>query len=184
MPIQSLETLVKTMGDLGHRQYGSEAVSQLAHGLQCATLAEAAGSSQSLIAAALLHDIGHLIHDLGEDAAEQGIDDRHEYRAIPALKQLFGPAVAEPVRLHVNAKRYLCAVDRHYWTSLSPESQISLELQGGIYTPAEAEVFITQPFAAEAVKLRQWDDLAKNPDCETPGLAHFLPFLEACLMKD
>jgi phosphonate degradation associated HDIG domain protein len=184
MAIQSLGTLVKTMRDLGHHQYGCEAVSQLAHGLQCATLAATAGSSPTLIAAALLHDIGHLVHTLGEDAAEQGIDDRHEYRAIPILKNLFGPAVAEPVRLHVNAKRYLCAVDRHYWTSLSPASQTSLELQGGIYTPAEAEDFITQPFAEEAVKLRQWDDLAKDPDCETPGLEHFIPMLEACLMQD
>lgn len=177
-----LKLLVHTLRDRGHEQYGSEAVSQLDHALQCATLAEAAHCSPTLIAASLLHDIGHLTHDLGEDAAERGIDDRHEHRATGLLKQLFGPAVAEPVKLHVNAKRYLCAVDQDYWASLSPASKTSLELQGGIYAPAEAETFISQPFAQDAVELRRWDDLAKDPQCKTPGLDHFTTVLESCLI--
>lgn len=177
-----LKLLVQTLRDRGHEQYGSEAVSQLEHALQCATLAAAANSPGRLIVASLLHDIGHLTHDLGEDAAERGIDDRHEHRATGLLKQLFGPAVAEPVKLHVNAKRYLCAVDQDYWASLSPASQTSLELQGGIYTPAEAEVFLSQPFAPDAVALRRWDDCAKDPQCKTPGLDHFAALLESCLI--
>jgi len=177
-----LKLLVQTLRDRGNEQYGTEAVSQLQHALQCATLAEAAFSSETLIAASLLHDIGHLIHDLGEDAAERGIDDRHEHRATGLLKHLFGPAVAEPVKLHVNAKRYLCAVEQDYWASLSPASKTSLELQGGIYSPDEAEAFINQPFARDAVELRRWDDLAKDPRCQTPGLEHFVAVLESCLI--
>lgn len=177
-----LELLVQMLRDRGHEQYGTEAVSQLEHALQCATLAEAAHSSPALIAASLLHDIGHLVHDLGEDAAERGIDDLHEHRATGLLKRLFGPAVAEPIKLHVNAKRYLCAVDPDYWSSLSPASKTSLELQGGIYSNAEAGAFISQPFAPDAVELRRWDDLAKEPQYKTPGLEHFIPVLESCLI--
>lgn len=176
-----LQRVIDILRTRGHEQYGAEAVSQLQHALQCATLAEAAGSQSSLVIASLLHDLGHLIHDLGEDAAEQGIDDHHEYRAISMLKQLFGPAVIEPVRLHVNAKRYLCAVRPDYWANLSPASQRSLELQGGIYSPAEADAFIQQAHAQDAAHLRIWDDLAKDPNRNTPDLDHFIPVLESCL---
>ncbi|MEO0458865.1 MAG: phosphohydrolase, partial [Cyanobacteria bacterium P01_A01_bin.114] len=125
------------------------------------------------------HDFGHLVHNLGEDAAERGIDDRHEYRALGFLTSLFDAAVTEPIRLHVEAKRYLCAVDKSYWLSLSPASKQSLDLQGGIFTAAAAEAFIQQPYAVEAVKLRRWDDLAKVPDLPTPPLAEFQEILVA-----
>ena len=161
----------------GSEQYGREAVTQLEHALQCAFLAESAQQSSTIITACLLHDVGHLLHDLGEDAAEKGIDDRHEYRAIPFLSQQFPPAVTEPIRLHVNAKRYLCATQSDYWEDLSPASKLSLELQGGTYSEAEALEFIAQPHAKDAVLLRIWDDLAKDPDKETPDLAHFVPTL-------
>ena len=174
--------ILDTLRQRGHEQYGTEAVSQLQHALQCATLAEQAGSNPSLVVAALLHDLGHLLHDLGEDAAERGVDDRHEYRAMGLLQRLFGAAVAEPVRLHVSAKRYLCAVDKGYWQSLSPASKTSLELQGGIYSAAAAAEFIRQPYAADAVELRRWDDLAKDPEAATPELDHFLPSIRACLI--
>lgn len=178
---QGLQRILQPLTERGHEQYGPEAVSQLEHALQCAALAEQAGSEPALIAAALLHDLGHLLHDLGEDAAERGIDDRHEYRAMGLLQQLFGSAVAEPVRLHVEAKRYLCAVQTDYWASLSPASQTSLELQGGVFSAEEAQDFIQQPHAQNAARLRAWDDLAKNPDQSTPSLAHFIPVLQACL---
>ncbi|MEB3212075.1 MAG: HD domain-containing protein [Leptolyngbyaceae bacterium] len=178
--VQTILDLFKTKG---HEQYGSEAVSQLEHALQCATLAEAADSPASLVSACLLHDVGHLIHSLGEDVAERGIDDRHEYRARPFLQKLFGPEVVEPIRLHVNAKRYLCAVDSGYWETLSPPSKRSLELQGGIFSTHEAEAFIQQPHAPDAVRLREWDDLAKVPHLKTPPLEHFKNYLEACVIS-
>ncbi len=173
----ALAPIVQCFITNGSEQYGREAVTQLQHALQCAFLAEAAQQSSTLITACLLHDVGHLLHDLGEDAAVRGIDDRHEYRALPFLSQHFPPAVTETVRLHVNAKRYLCATQADYWDALSLASQLSLELQGGIFSEAEAIAFIQQPHAKDAVQLRIWDDLAKDPQAKTPDLSHFLPAL-------
>lgn len=183
MPSQTptIQIILDIFTQKGHEQYGSEVVSQLEHALQCATLAEHANSSASLVTACLLHDIGHLIHALGDDIAQRGIDDRHEYRARPFLKQLFGLEVIEPIRLHVNAKRYLCSVDTTYWDTLSPASKRSLELQGGIFSPQDAEAFIQQPYAPDAVNLRRWDDQAKIPDFSTPNIEHFRTHLETCL---
>lgn len=165
----------------GQAQYGGEAVSQLEHALQCATLAEENGESPELISACLLHDLGHLVHHLGDDPAKRGIDDRHEYRAIPALETLFPAAVTTPIRLHVAAKRYLCAVDQDYWAALSSASKLSLKLQGGIFSKPMADAFIEQPNAPQAVKLRRWDDQAKVAHLTTPDLDHFQPILEtAC----
>lgn len=175
----TLTSILNLYHDRGQTQYGGENVTQLEHALQCATLAEQNDKSAELITAALLHDLGHLVHHLGEDVAAQGIDDRHEYRAIPVLDDLFPKAVTTPIRLHVAAKRYLCAVDESYWASLSDASKVSLELQGGIFTPEAATAFIAQPHASDAVELRRWDDLAKVVDLETPDLAHFVPLLEA-----
>ncbi|MGF1521417.1 MAG: phosphonate degradation HD-domain oxygenase [Leptolyngbyaceae cyanobacterium] len=174
-PVPSLLSLYRQRGQA---QYGGEAVSQLEHALQCATLAEQAGEPATLIVACLFHDLGHLVHHLGEDVAQRGIDDRHEYRAIPFLETYFPPAVTTPIRLHVAAKRYLCAVDTGYWASLSPASKLSLELQGGIFAEPAATAFIQQPYAEDAVKLRRWDDLAKVADLKTPDLEHFRPFLQ------
>lgn len=174
----TLTSLIDLYQNRGQAQYGGEAVSQLEHGLQCATLAEQADKSPALVVACLLHDLGHLVHHLGDDAAVRGIDDRHEYRAIPVLESLFPPAVTTPIRLHVAAKRYLCAVDGGYWASLSTASKQSLELQGGIFTEAGATAFIQQPYAQDAVELRRWDDLAKVTDWATPDLAHFWPLMQ------
>lgn len=176
---KAIAPIVRCFAIRGSEQYGREAVTQLQHALQCATWAEAARQPPALVAACLLHDVGHLLHDLGEDAAERGLDDRHEYRAIPFLSQHFPPAVTEPIRLHVNAKRYLCATQEDYWDDLSPASKLSLKLQGGIFSEAEALSFIAQPHAKDAVQLRIWDDLAKDPEQRTPELTHFLPTLAA-----
>lgn len=176
-----LKTILDILKTKGHTQYGREAVSQLEHALQCATLAETHHRSPDLITACLLHDLGHLLHDLGEDVADRGLDDRHEYRAMPLLQTLFQPAVTEPIRLHVDAKRYLCAVDSTYWEALSPASKRSLELQGGIFSPEAAASFITQPYAEDAVQLRIWDDRAKVANLSTPDLEYFTPILVSCL---
>ncbi|HUK08888.1 MAG TPA: HD domain-containing protein [Stellaceae bacterium] len=167
----------------GGRQYGGEAVTQLAHALQCALTAETEHASPALITAALLHDIGHLTHRLGPRPAARGIDDRHEQGGADYLASRFEPAVSEPVRLHVDAKRYLCAVEPGYFASLSPESVRSLELQGGVFSTAEAEEFIRRPFAADAVRLRRWDEQAKIKGLKTPDLAHFKIYLAKCLKQ-
>lgn len=174
---RKLDELILTLVSRGGEQYGMEAVTQLEHALQCAVLAEQANATAELIAASLLHDFGHLVHNLGEDAAEKGIDDRHEHRALAYLNRIFSSAVTEPIRMHVNAKRYLCAVDNNYWDSLSPASKTSLELQGGIYSQSEADEFINQSYAKDAVSLRIWDDLAKVKESKTPGLEYFVPML-------
>jgi phosphonate degradation associated HDIG domain protein len=165
----------------GGRQYGGERVSQREHALQCARLAETEGAPPALVAAALLHDIGHLLHHEGEQPALRGIDDRHELVGHAHLLRVFGPEVAEPVRLHVPAKRYLCATDPGYFALLSPGSVRSLALQGGGFTVAEAEEFAAQPFAAEAVRVRRWDEAAKVQGQATPPLSHYRQVVQAAL---
>jgi phosphonate degradation associated HDIG domain protein len=165
----------------GGRQYGGERVTQLAHALQCAKAAEAAGASAPLIVAALLHDVGHLVHDLGPRPAERGIDDRHEERGAQWLARWFGPEVTEPVRLHVDAKRYLCAVEPGYFQGLSSGSVRSLALQGGRFDAEGAAAFIAAPHAQDAVRLRRWDEAAKVAGLATPDIAHFVDALRTCL---
>ena len=110
----------------------------------------------------------------------RGVDDLHQYAALPFLRPHFPEAVLGPIRLHVDAKRYLCATRADYYERLSEDSKRSLKLQGGVFAPAEAERFIGQPHAAEAVKVRLWDDAAKVRGAATPGLAHFEPLLRTC----
>jgi phosphonate degradation associated HDIG domain protein len=168
----------------GGREYEGEGISQLAHALQSAHLAEQAGAPGALVCAALLHDIGHLLNDHGDTPTLRGIDDLHQYVALPFLRPHFPEAVLGPIRLHVDAKRYLCATRKEYYEQLSEDSKRSLRLQGGIFGPQEAERFIGQPYAADAVKVRLWDDAAKVPGAATPDLAHFEPLLrEACLSR-
>ncbi|MGV3678607.1 MAG: HD domain-containing protein [Acidovorax sp.] len=164
----------------GKKQYGREAVSQLDHALQCALLAEEAGETTASVVAALLHDLGHLLAPAAaeHEARAPRHDDLHQYVALPFLRGVLPDAVLEPIGMHVDAKRYLCAVDAGYWATLSPASQHSLELQGGAYGLAEAERFIGQAFASEAVRLRRYDDLAKVPGRATPPLPHYLALME------
>lgn len=177
----SITEIRQLYANKGHERYDGEAVSQLDHALQCAMFAEAADQPPELITACLLHDLGHLLHNLGDHAAARGVDDYHEHRALPYLRSRFSSAVTEPIRLHVQAKRYLCATDSAYWSGLSAASQQSLQLQGGIFSAAEAQQFIAQPYSQDAVKLRRWDDQAKIVELETPDFEHFLPILEACI---
>ncbi len=137
--------LVGLIDGKGHRQYGLSHLNQRAHALQAALLAEQAGCPPALITASLLHDIGHMVHDLGEDPAARGIDDQHEALGHAYLAQHFGPAVTEPVRLHVAAKRYLCATEADYYARLSADSVLSLSLQGGPMSDAEVAAFRALP---------------------------------------
>jgi phosphonate degradation associated HDIG domain protein len=161
----------------GGSMYGGEGVTQLEHALQAAALAESSGADSATIAAALLHDIGHVLHNLPEDAPDQGIDDVHEELAYRWLKKHFGSDVAEPVRMHVDSKRYLCAVEPGYLDLLSPPSIQSLQLQGGPFTTEEAREFASHPLFEQAILVRRWDDEAKVPNLATPSLEHFLTYV-------
>jgi phosphonate degradation associated HDIG domain protein len=178
----TVATIVDLIGGKGQRQYGLSAINQRAHALQAARLAEQAGCAPALIVAALVHDIGHMVHDLGEDPAQDGIDDRHEDLGADWLRGRFGPAVVEPVRLHVAAKRYLCGKEADYFARLSPDSVRSLALQGGPMAAGEIAAFEAQPHAAAAVQLRRFDEQAKVKGLETPDVAHYVPFIRECLL--
>ena len=162
------------------RRYGLAEISQLQHALQAAALAERAGDPPSMIAAALLHDVGHMIHALGENPAGRGIDDRHEELGADWLEKHFPPEVSEPVRLHVAAKRYLCGVEPEYFARLSPDSVRSLALQGGPMSSEEAAAFRARPYATEAAKLRRYDEGAKDPTARTESFEYYLRYVEAC----
>jgi phosphonate degradation associated HDIG domain protein len=174
-----VEFLLRLFRERGDAAYLGERVSQTEHALQAAWAAERAGAGSAVIAAALLHDVGHLMHDLPEDCALAGIDDAHEVRGARWLDRHFGSDVAEPVRLHVSAKRFLCATDPTYFGLLSEGSLRSLQLQGGPFTPDEAAQFRHDPYAEAAVALRRFDEQAKVPGLPTPDLEHFRPYLEA-----
>jgi phosphonate degradation associated HDIG domain protein len=168
----------------GSRRYGLADVNQLQHALQAAWLAERHGGTAALIAAGLLHDIGHMVHDLGENPAEAGVDDRHEELGEAWLAPRFGPDVTEPVRLHVAAKRYLCATEPDYFSKLSADSVLSLSLQGGPMSPAEIAAFRAIPQHEDAVRLRRYDEEAKDPALVTPPLEHFLAYVAECLLPE
>lgn len=177
-----VEKIASLFATRGSEMYGGEAVTQLEHALQGALLAEQAGAASADIVAVLLHDVGHLLHNLGDDCADHGIDDKHEELGIRFLAKHLPPAVTEPIRLHVAAKRYLCATDPGYFETLSPPSVLSLKLQGGPMTPAEVADFEANPHHRAAVALRQRDDTAKTPNLPTPPFDHYRPHLEACLV--
>lgn len=162
----------------GGEEYAGEPVSQLEHALQSAAMAEAEGAGDALIAAALLHDIGHLMDDDPDALAASGHDGAHEDQGADWLVRWFGPEVTQPVRLHVPAKRWLCAMEPGYADALSPASRRSLALQGGAFSPAEAADWLTRPFAMQGLRLRRWDDAAKIPGAATPPLAYFLDIAE------
>ncbi len=168
----------------GGEQYSGEPVTQLAHALQTATLAELDGADDELITAALLHDLGHLVHSLstgpGDTPTLRGVDDLHQFQALPFLRGRFSDRVLGAIQAHVDAKRYLCASRPGYREALSADSQRSLLLQGGVFDAAQAAAFMAQPGAAEAVRVRLWDDQAKSADMTTPPLAHFMARARRC----
>ena len=177
LSLAKIETL---FAQHGTRQYSGEPVTQLQHALQTAWFAEQDNANDELVTASLLHDLGHMLNDQGETPTLRGVDDVHQYFALPFLRGVFPETVLNAIKLHVDAKRYLCGINDGYWEALSEDSKRSLQLQGGIYSTKECEVFIAQAGAADAIRLRQWDDRAKQADSITPTLAHFLARAEAC----
>ena len=153
--------------------YGLSSVTQQQHALQCAHLAEQAGEDAAFVTAALTHDIGHLVHDIGEDYLEQGVDDMHEELGLRYLERFFGPAVTEPVALHVAAKRYLCATEADYFAKLGKDSVASLKLQGGPMNRAECAHFESFAHWEAALRLRRLDEQGKDPEMATPPVAHY-----------
>jgi phosphonate degradation associated HDIG domain protein len=174
-----VDEVMQLMQSRGDRAYFGEPVSQLEHALQAAWFATRSNAAPSLVAAALLHDIGHLLHDLPENVADEGIDTRHEEAGYEWLLRRFGAPVAEPVRLHVAAKRYLCAVDPAYSAQLSPVSVQSLALQGGPFTKKQIREYQNLPHYRAAIQLRHWDDAAKQPGLAVPGLEEYRALLSS-----
>ena len=179
--MSSIDSCVRLLRQRGDSEYGGESVTQIQHALQCAMLAEQDDASSELISAALLHDVGHLLHTLPDEAPDSGIDDAHEDLGHRYLRQVFGDAVTEPVRLHVPAKRYMCAKFVGYQDQLSHPSIVSLQLQGGPMTVRETEEFEQNSFADDAVRLRRWDDAAKISNLRTPPLEHYIRHLQASI---
>lgn len=175
-----LAEIEKLFRSHGHIEYSGEGVTQLEHALQAANLAEKEDAPMELVTAAFLHDLGHLLNLQGETPSARGIDDQHQYFAIPFLRPLFRPAVIEAIRLHVDAKRALCALESEYYEALSEDSKRSLTLQGGIFNREELQAFLARPHAEGAMRVRRWDDAAKVPGTVTPALGHYLEIAARC----
>ena len=174
----TLTLIFDTFEQRGSEQYGED-VSQLQHALQCAQLAREHGCANSLVAAALLHDIGRLVEPEGNAEELRGIDARHETIGANVLRGAFPLAVTEPIRLHVAAKRYLCATDAEYAARLSHASVLSLNVQGGAMSPEEVVRFRQEPFFAAAIQLRRFDDWGKRVGCEVASLEVYRDLLRS-----
>lgn len=167
------------------RRYGGEPVTELAHSLQCAELARDAGADDELQLACLLHDVGRfavdprLIFDKKDRAVGASPDAKGHHDVGADLIAPYVPErVAWLVRMHADAKRYLCAIEPAYWGTLTPGSRYTLTLQGGVMTPETVSTLTRHPWLADAVRLRRWDDLAKVPDRPTRRLEAWAPLLQ------
>jgi predicted HD phosphohydrolase len=147
------EELRELVDGLAGLPYGGEAVDQRTHALQCAWHAQQVGADDDLLLAALLHDVGRAVHP----------ELDHEQAGEELGRRLLGERAGWLIGSHAQAKRYLVAVEPAYAAELSPASVASLRVQGGPMTAAEADRFASHPWAADAVRLRRWDDLAKLP---------------------
>ncbi len=166
-------------GPRGEAAYFGERVTIKEHSLQAAWFARVESAPAPLIVAALLHDIGHLLEAVPDDLAGWTTDAHHEEVGARWLAARFGPEVSEPVRLHVPAKRYLCATDADYFRQLSSASVHTLRLQGGPMSAEETRAFELEPHYRAAVRLRRWDDQGKVAGLATPPLEAYLEMLNA-----
>ena len=162
----------------GAESYLGEQVSMSEHMLQGAVLAVAEGAPEELVAAALLHDIGHYTSEFGPMSLGDERDNYHEESGAMVLAPFFPSVITECVRLHVPAKRYLCATDKGYHDRLSEASKHTLMLQGGPMSAAEVKDFESNPYHREAVRVRIWDDEGKKPGVVTPEFRHYVPLLQ------
>lgn len=178
--VLSIEQLFDDHGHHVHTGEGGLPVSARAHALQCAQRAEWADAEPALVVAALLHDVGHFIEP-PPGTFSQG--DDHELRAVWWLSGKLPPRVIEPIRLHVQAKRYLAAMDPAYLTRAPEVARLTLQAQGGPLSVAECRVFESLPGATQALSLRRWDDQAHEPGLRTPPLAYYLDVLETLVQQ-
>lgn len=165
----------------GSRHYGKN-VSEREHALQTAEFARPFGEADSVVLSCLLHDYGHMLHDLGEDIAQHGIDAGHEIIGATLLKDLFPAIILEPIRQHVAAKRYLCWKNPVYDAKLSEPSRLSLQLQGGPMTDVEAQKFETTPHFTACIKVRYYDDTGKVPNMPTADLQSYRSLIKKYLL--
>lgn len=179
-----LDQIEQMLVENGQDLYGGEAVTQTEHALQCAFLAEQTNANAALITASLLHDIGHFLEPEFELSLEKGQDMQHEQLGEKFLEKWFEEEVTEPVKLHVAAKRYLCATNENYFEKLSPASVLSLKLQGGPMSDEEIAGFEQFKFYKQALRLRVWDDLAKDPQFKTPPVTHFMQYVHQSLIEN
>jgi len=181
-PILDRSTIVAFIADIferrGAESYLGEPVTMSQHMLQGAVLAEREGASDELIAAALLHDIGHYTSEFGPYSPDDTEDNHHDEAGAKVLEHFFPAVITECVRLHVAAKRYLCATDATYYDKLSQASRHTLELQGGPMNAEEVAEFRRNPFYKEAVRVRLWDEGGKDPHMKTPPFRHYVPVLQ------
>ena len=175
--LSSLEEIENLYAERGGRSYG-EGVTQLAHALQCAELAQTDDAPPAVVVAALLHDIGHLF---AREETALTHDERHEAVGAQALKGLFGAAVVRPIALHVAAKRYLCCKSPNYFEALSPASRQTLGLQGGVFSPSQAAAFERRPGWREAVAVRRYDDGGKRDRPAAVRFADFMPMMRGLI---
>lgn len=173
------EEILAIFREAGAAAYFGEPVTVSEHSLQTAYLAQKTEAPDSLIIAALLHDIGHLIDPAPEELDDWKTDAFHELSGSLWLAQRFEADVSEPVRLHVAAKRYLCATDPAYFGKLSAASGVTLALQGGPMSSPETQTFEAERFFREAVLLRRWDDHAKVEGLQTPDFAAYRPLIDS-----
>jgi gamma-butyrobetaine dioxygenase len=181
MSSDPVDEIFARFAENGDELYIGEPVTIAEHMLQTAALAQDDDAPPELVAAALLHDYGHLLTDLPEDSALRGVDTQHEELGFAFLESQFSPEVTEPIRLHVAAKRYLVAVDDSYRGELSPASVLSLELQGGPMSPDEVAEFERGGHAEAACRLRRYDDAGKDPSADVPPLESYRPLLRSLL---
>lgn len=184
-----IERLFEIFTRHGVRSYQGGGVSMAEHMLQTAAAAEGASCAPSVVAAALLHDVGHFITDFAKleddpkhaSMLEATVDRRHEIAGARMLQPYFPPAVVEPIRLHVQAKRYLSAVEKDYVKTLAPQALHTLGLQGGPMSPDDVAVFEENPYCRTAAMLRRWDNAAVVPGLKTPDFEHYRGILENLL---
>jgi gamma-butyrobetaine dioxygenase len=179
-PVGQIADLVASEGA---SEYLGELVTQAEHMLQAAHLAEKEGADGALIAAALLHDVGHFTGAVSGHQLMAGTDNLHSQAGADWARSGFGPEVTEPVRLHVAAKRYLCAIEPGYAKTLSAASVYTLGVQGGPMSGDEIDEFAASPYAQEDCRLRRWDDAAKDPGSSAPPFEHFRPLLSRLVKK-
>jgi gamma-butyrobetaine dioxygenase len=180
--VEAVDVIGELFAGEGAQDYLGEEVSVAVHMRQAGALAEAAGAPPEQVAAALLHDVGHICGTtVSGRELMAGTDNEHGEAGAAWLAQWFGPDVTEPVRLHVAAKRYLCVVEPGYFGKLSQASVYTLSVQGGPMSDGEVAAFEALPQAAAAVAVRRWDEEAKDPDVTTPEFAHFKPLLTRLL---